>query len=67
MSDMDDCARSLMQMRSDTDWTRFDAAVQEFLMRDTANAVQRRRDLADAYHFVAPKDDDGFFRILEKV
>jgi|HubBroStandDraft_5_1064220.scaffolds.fasta_scaffold435979_1 hypothetical protein len=66
MSDMDDCARNLVQMRSDSDWTRFDAGVQDFLMRDTSNPVQRRRDLADAYHFAAPKDDDGFFRILEK-
>lgn len=65
-SDTEDCARTLVQARSDSDWTRFDAGVEEFLKRDASNLLQRRRDLADAYAFLAPKDQDGFFRILDK-
>jgi hypothetical protein len=66
MKDAEDCARYLSELRDDEERERFQAAVDDFLMRHKDKVPVRtlRVALADAYRKAAPLDGAGYERIL---
>jgi len=64
--DAADCASYLVLVRSGDNWTRFDVAVDDFLMRHTGekSLATLRQHLAAAYQAVAPSDAEAHQRIL---
>jgi len=67
-ADSEDCAGYLLTMRGQNDWTRFDAAVDDYLLKhkDGRATSTLRQLLAVAFQAGAPSDKDGFHRILGK-
>jgi hypothetical protein len=66
MKDAEDCARYLSELRDDEERGRFQAAVDDFLVRhrDEMSIGKLRAVLADAYLRAAPHDVPGYERIL---
>ena len=60
-TDARDCALYLKKVRGE-DWTRFQAAVDDFMVRhkDSGQSFQRMREsLEEAYRIAAPEDKEG--------
>jgi hypothetical protein len=66
MKDAEDCAHYLSELRDDEERERFQAAVDDFLIRhkDEMSARTLRVHLADAYLRAVPHDVSGYERIL---
>jgi hypothetical protein len=67
-ADSEDCAGYLLTIRNRSDWTFFDTAVDDYLLKhqDGCATSALRQLLALAFQAGAPGDKDGFHRILGK-
>jgi deoxyribodipyrimidine photolyase-like uncharacterized protein len=64
--DARNCAHNLFGVRNGEDWTRFDAATDDFIAKhkDKLATSTLRRLLSEAYAAAAPEDYAGHRRIL---